>query len=103
MKKKRAHPQEDNYQFLLAKKSDKKPKKSPENKDLESIITKTVEKLLKEQQDKDKHINPSPRQNSVSSPNDSDGFSDTIQFAQDPNDYDSGMSFDSIALHNLDT
>ncbi|KAK4376794.1 hypothetical protein RND71_003090 [Anisodus tanguticus] len=23
--------------------------------------------------------------------------------AQDPNDYDSGMSFDSIALHNLDT
>ena len=26
-------------------------------------------------------------------------MSDTMQFAQDPNDDDSGMSFDSVALH----
>ena len=69
-------------------------------------MTQTVEKLLKQQQEKDKHINQSPiqspRQDSVSSPNNSDNFSDSMQFAQDPNDDDSGMSFDSIALHNLD-
>lgn len=84
-----------------------KIKKSQKNKDLESLITQTVEKLLKQQQEKDKHINPSPilnpRQESVSSPNNLDEFSDSIQFAQDPNDDDSAMSFDSIALHNLDT
>ena len=84
-----------------------KIKKSPKNIDLESLITQTVEKLLKQQQEKDKHINPSPiqspRQDSVSSPNNSNNISDSMQFAQDPNDDDSGMSFDSIALHNLDT
>ena len=84
-----------------------KVKKSQKNKDLESLITQTVEKLLKQKQEEDKHINPSPiqslRQDSISSPNNSNNMSDTMQFAQDPNDDDSGMSFDSIALHNLDT
>ncbi|WP_353805884.1 hypothetical protein, partial [Acinetobacter baumannii] len=83
-----------------------KIKKSQKNKDLESLITQTVEKLLRQKQEKYKHINPSPiqspRQDSISSPNNSDNNSDSMQFVQDPNDDDSGMSFDSIA-NNLDT
>ena len=39
-----------------------KTKKSQKNKDLEFLITQTVEKLLKQKQEKDKHINPSPIQ-----------------------------------------
>ena len=84
-----------------------KIKKSKKNKDLEFLITQTVEKLLKQKQEKDKHINSSPiqspRQDSTPSPNNFDNFLDSMQFAQDPNDDHSGMSFDSIALHNLDT
>ena len=84
-----------------------KVKKAQKNKELEFLITQTVEKLLKQKQEKDKHINPSPiqspRQDSTPSPNNFDNFLDSMQFAQDPNDDHSGMSFDSIALHNLDT
>ena len=57
-----------------------KIKKSQKNKDLEFLITQTVEKLLKQKQEKDKHINPSPiqspRQDSISSTNNSDNISD---------------------------
>ena len=67
-----------------------KIKKAQKNKDLESLITQTVEKLLRQKQEKDKHINSSPiqspRQDSISSPNNSDNISDSMQFAQDPND-----------------
>ncbi|WP_353805527.1 hypothetical protein, partial [Acinetobacter baumannii] len=95
-----------------------KVKKAQKNKELEFLITQTVEKLLKQRQEKDKHINPSPIQSprhinpspiqsprriSTPSSNNSANFEDPMQFAQDPNDDDSGASFDSIALHNLDT
>ena len=46
---------------------------------------------------------PSPISSQKSSQKNSEENLETMQFAQDPNDDDSGMSFDSIALHNLDT
>ena len=107
VKKMKDYLQEEDYNFLSTRLLDKKLKNPKKNKDLESLITQTVEKLLKQKQEEDKHINPSPiqspRQDSISSPNNSDNISDSIHFAQDPNDDDSGMSFDSVALHNLDT
>ena len=106
----KVHLPEEDYHFHSARKLDRKLKNPKKNKDLEFLITQTVEKLLKQKQENDKHINPSPiqspiqrpRQESTPSPNNSDNFLDSMQFAQDPNDDDSGMSFDSIALHNLD-
>ena len=103
----KGHLLEEGYHFHLTRLLDKKLKNPQKNKDLESLITQTIEKLLKQKQEKDKHINPStiqsPRQDSVSSQNNFDNISDSMQFAQDPNDDDSGMCFDSISLHNLDT
>ncbi|KAG5586669.1 hypothetical protein H5410_047103 [Solanum commersonii] len=78
--------------------------KKKKNDKIESIIKKTLEKFFQQ----DKHVIPTPNQ-------DPDGdrlVPDTehygehayYQDAQDPNeDDDLGMSFDSIALHNLDT
>ena len=103
----KVHLPEEDYHFHSTRQLDRKLKNPKKNKDLEFLITQTVEKLLKQKQEKDKHINPSPiqspRQDSTPSPNNSDNFEDSMQFAQDPNDDDSGASFDSIALHNLDT
>ena len=74
-------------------------------KDIEFLNTKTVEKLLKQKQEQDKYMikDPSPIPSQKSSQKNSEENLETMQFAQDPNDDDSGMSFDSIALHNLDT
>ncbi|KAK4357945.1 hypothetical protein RND71_023555 [Anisodus tanguticus] len=91
----------------------------PQN-NIEQIIKNTLESIFKEQirpAVQDKHENPvAPEINSgiISGQNneDIDHVSETssenenelIQEGQDPNeDDDSGMSFDSIALHNLDT
>ena len=46
---------------------------------------------------------PSSIPSKKSSQENSEDYLETMQFAQNPNDDDSGMSFDSIALHNLDT
>ncbi|WMV10102.1 hypothetical protein MTR67_003487 [Solanum verrucosum] len=104
--------------------------KKKKNYKIESIIKKTLEKFF--QQGQDKHVitppNPDPsgdrlvpnterdRTNtrrdttdnnitrSISSGKEDYGEHSYYEDAQDPNnDDDSGMSFDSIALHNLDT
>ena len=46
---------------------------------------------------------PSPIPSPENSQENSEENLEIIQFSQDPNDDDSGMSFDSIALHNLNT
>ena len=45
---------------------------------------------------------PSPIPSQKISQENSEENLETMQFAQNSNDDDSGMSFDSIALHNLD-
>ena len=82
-----------------------KTKKTQKTKDIEFLITKTVEKLLKQKQEQDKYMikDPSPIPSPENSQENSEENLEIIQFSQDPNDDDSGMSFDSIALHNLDT
>ncbi|KAJ8573858.1 hypothetical protein K7X08_010369 [Anisodus acutangulus] len=103
-----------------------RPIKKGQTKDIEQIIKETLEKIFKEQTEaksEDKHENPvatpptstvTPEQNPENNQNlDSiDHVSETSSdneflesnYAQDPNEnYDSGMSFDSVALHNLDT
>ncbi|KAG5579172.1 hypothetical protein H5410_049799 [Solanum commersonii] len=95
--------------------------KKKKNDKIEKIIKKTLEKFF-QQQDQDKHVipipNPDPNgerlvpdtehssgNNNVTSSGEEDyGEHAYYQDAQDPNeDDDSGMSFDFIALHNLDT
>ncbi|KAK4342943.1 hypothetical protein RND71_038759 [Anisodus tanguticus] len=99
-------------------------------KDIEQIIKETLENLFKEKMIKDsqepetKHVtsieltepvptgNPQPILSGenedidhVSETSSDEEFrqSNYAQEAQDPNGYDSGMSFDSVARHNLDT
>ncbi|KAG5588388.1 hypothetical protein H5410_048822 [Solanum commersonii] len=102
--------------------------KKKKNDKIESIIKKTLEKIF-QSQGHDKHINPDPSRDKLvpdlerdrintslrgdcSSNNnvtrslsfgEEDYARENYQDAQDPDDDDSGMSFDSIALHNLDT
>ncbi|KAG5588390.1 hypothetical protein H5410_048824 [Solanum commersonii] len=106
--------------------------KKKKNDKIESIITKTLEKFF-QSQGQDKHINPDPNpdpsrdklvpdleqdrintssrgdcssNNNVTrslSSGEKDYARENYQDAQDPDDDDSGMSFDSIDLHNLDT
>ncbi|KAK4343778.1 hypothetical protein RND71_036872 [Anisodus tanguticus] len=83
-----------------------------QQKNIEKIVKETLEQIfLKPQKEFTVPIRYN-RRNQFSVPE--DHISDTshvsntdpenVQEAQDPNDaYDSGMSFDSIALHNLDT
>ncbi|KAK4360205.1 hypothetical protein RND71_019157 [Anisodus tanguticus] len=96
----------------------RKTKKKPQQ-NIEQIIKDTLENIFKEQirpKMEDKHENPVttapeiPRQNRGLNTEDIDHVSETssenelIQYAQDPNENDdSGMSFDSIAEHNLNT
>ncbi|KAK4370208.1 hypothetical protein RND71_009683 [Anisodus tanguticus] len=96
----------------------RKTKKKPQQ-NIEQIIKDTLENIFKEQirpKLEDKHENPVttalevPRQNRGLNIEDIDHVSETssedelIQNAQDPNENDdSGMSFDSIAEHNLNT
>ncbi|KAG5587548.1 hypothetical protein H5410_047982 [Solanum commersonii] len=75
---------------------------------IESIIKKMLEKFF--QQGQDKHVIPTPNPDPngdrliPSSGEEDYGEHAYYQDAQDPNeDDDSGMSFDSIALHNHDT
>ncbi|KAG5602094.1 hypothetical protein H5410_033464 [Solanum commersonii] len=89
--------------------------KKKKNDKIKSIIKQTLEKFF--QQGQDKHIittqKPDPnsptnnRTRSLSSGEENlenYGKHSYYQDAQNPNeDDDSGMSFDSIALHNLDT
>ncbi|KAG5582809.1 hypothetical protein H5410_053436 [Solanum commersonii] len=98
--------------------------KKKKNDKIESIIKKTLETFF--QQGQDKHVIPIPNSDTerdkidTSSRRDSSGNNNVTrslsfgeedygehayyQDAQDPNeDDDSGMSFDFIALHNLDT
>ncbi|KAK4380392.1 hypothetical protein RND71_002254 [Anisodus tanguticus] len=101
-----------------------------QTKKLEQIIKETIEKLFKEkmisdsQEPETKHVtsieliepvpagNPQPILSGenedidhVSETSSDEEFrqSNYAQEAQDPNGYDSGMSFDSVARHNLDT
>ncbi|KAJ8565901.1 hypothetical protein K7X08_008477 [Anisodus acutangulus] len=103
-----------------------RPIKKGQTKNIEQIIKETLEKIFKEQMDaksEDKHENPvatpptaslTTEQNPENNQNldNIDHVSETSSdneflesnYAQDPNEnYDSGMSFDSVALHNLDT
>ncbi|KAK4342792.1 hypothetical protein RND71_038608 [Anisodus tanguticus] len=88
----------------------KQTKKKPQ-KNIEQIIKDTLEELFKNKNlsqnsppEQTKHVTaielteltPVPTLNPEQN-------SDYAQDAQDPNDYDSGMSFDSVARHNLDT
>ncbi|WMV42139.1 hypothetical protein MTR67_035524, partial [Solanum verrucosum] len=102
--------------------------KRKKNYKIESIIKKTLEKFFQQRQDKhaittqnpdpsgDRLVPDTERINterdtsgnnitrSLSSGEEDYGEHSYYQDAQDPNeDDDSGMSFDSIALHNLDT
>ncbi|KAM3283822.1 hypothetical protein P3S67_022620 [Capsicum chacoense] len=91
------------------------------NKQIEIIVKQTLEKLFSSQE-QDKHMNnkdkpststdrvvPDMNSTDVNIPRSSDEkddiFEDSLlQNARDPyEDDDSGMSFDTIALHNLDT
>ncbi|KAK4363656.1 hypothetical protein RND71_018897 [Anisodus tanguticus] len=68
--------------------------KKQQTKNIEQIIKETLENIFKEQTE--------ARQEETSS--DNEFLESNYQDAQDPNaDDDSGMSFDSVALHNLDT
>ncbi|KAM3307459.1 hypothetical protein P3S67_009202 [Capsicum chacoense] len=77
---------------------------------IETIIKQTLDRFFS-QQTQDKHVDEQPSTNTdrlVPEINDEDINEDNefthFQDAQDPyKDDDSGMSFDSIALHNLDT
>ncbi|KAK4364659.1 hypothetical protein RND71_016017 [Anisodus tanguticus] len=91
-----------------------KQTKKKQQKNIEQIVKDTLEQIFREQitnqtQEPEKDIRQSSgRRNIFQVPEDhvSDTGSDKNyeQDAQDPNDaYDSGMSFDSVALHNLDT
>ncbi|KAJ8565285.1 hypothetical protein K7X08_007861 [Anisodus acutangulus] len=96
--------------------------KKKKNKNIEKIIEETLARILQKDTtqnkgaEQDKHVNPpitsssqlpvdSQDQNSDNENEEhvSDSDVQDTHDAQDPNDYDSGMSFDSIALHNLDT
>ncbi|KAK4354806.1 hypothetical protein RND71_027000 [Anisodus tanguticus] len=81
---------------------------------IEKVIKDTLEQLFREKESSQKFTeqNPIPvPQNTERNNEDIDHVSETssdqsdyAQDAQDPNDaYDSGMSFDSVARHNLDT
>ncbi|KAG5579173.1 hypothetical protein H5410_049800 [Solanum commersonii] len=81
--------------------------KKKKNDKIENIIKKTLEKFF-QQQDQDKHVipTPNPDQNGERLVPDTEHYGEHAYYqdAQDPNeDDDSGMSFDFIALHNLDT
>jgi len=89
--------------------------KRKKNEKIEKIIKQTLENFFQEKEEQDKHIvknpslsprspSPSPRLNSGREQS-SEETNDYLNYqdAQDPNDYDSGMSFDSEAIHNLDT
>ncbi|KAJ8568257.1 hypothetical protein K7X08_020979 [Anisodus acutangulus] len=93
--------------------------KKEKNKSIEQIIKETLENIFKEQQEaitEDKHENPvvasMTTEQNPGLDDDIDHVSETSSdnnllesnYAQDPNDNDdSGMSFDSVALHNLST
>ncbi|KAK4345030.1 hypothetical protein RND71_035206 [Anisodus tanguticus] len=81
-------------------------RKKPQAKDIEQIIKSTLESIFKEQIRpimEDKHENPVTTAPEISRQN--RGLNtEYIDHAQDPNENDdSGMSFDSIAEHNLNT
>ncbi|OIS96878.1 hypothetical protein A4A49_52739 [Nicotiana attenuata] len=89
--------------------------KRKKNEKIEDIIKQTLENFFKEKE-QDKHMvnNPgdsSPEMSNLSterseSSGEDNNYEDenlNYQDAQDPYEDDSGMSFDSIALHNLDT
>ena len=88
--------------------------KKKKNEKIENIVKETLEKFF-QTKEQDKHIvkDPSPElspRQGMSPVHNSDFEGDDINFqdsafqdSQDPNDVDFGMSFDSIALHNLDT
>ncbi|KAK4338264.1 hypothetical protein RND71_042751 [Anisodus tanguticus] len=79
-------------------------KKKPQTKDIEQIIKSTLENIFKEQIRpimEDKHENPVTTAPEISRQN--RGLN-TEDIDHDPNENDdSGMSFDSIAEHNLNT
>ncbi|KAK4347568.1 hypothetical protein RND71_033907 [Anisodus tanguticus] len=83
-----------------------------QNKKIEQIIKETLEKIFKEQTEVSRAPEQNPERNQNSDGNSIDHVSNTSSdneflksnYAQDPNDnYDSSMSFDSVARHNLDT
>ncbi|OIT26273.1 hypothetical protein A4A49_65624 [Nicotiana attenuata] len=82
--------------------------KKKKNEKIENIIKQTLENFFQEKEKQDKHmikspsLNPSPER-SQSSGDYEDEDHLNYQDAQDPYEDDSGMSFDSIALHSLDT
>lgn len=82
-------------------------RKKKETKRIQKIIHDTLKKFLETQTKEVILENPKIEQISKSSDSEGEGeyYDPTIdQFAQDPNeDNDSGMSFDSVALHNLET
>ncbi|KAK4368215.1 hypothetical protein RND71_012007 [Anisodus tanguticus] len=88
--------------------------KRGQNKSIEQIIKDTIESIFKEQIQTQTEASLIPRQNSELNQNldNIDHVSETSSdneflesnYAQDPNEHDdSGMSFDSVALHNLST
>ncbi|OIT20625.1 hypothetical protein A4A49_62772 [Nicotiana attenuata] len=85
--------------------------KKKKNEKIESIIKQTLENFFQEKEKQDKHMikspsfNPSPERSQSSGEDDNHEDEDNLNYqdAQDPYEDDSGMSFDSIALHNLDT
>ncbi|KAG5571859.1 hypothetical protein H5410_061625 [Solanum commersonii] len=106
--------------IIYSQTTKKKLHKKKKNDKIEKIIKKTLEKFF-QSQGQDKHVIPNPIPNpdpngerlvpdmenittSLSSGEDDYGNNAYYQDAQDPNDDDdSGMSFDSITLQNLDT
>ncbi|KAK4345029.1 hypothetical protein RND71_035205 [Anisodus tanguticus] len=84
-------------------------RKKPQTKDIEQIIKSTLESIFKEQIRpimEDKHENPNRGLNTeyIDHVSETSSENELIQHAQDPNENDdSGMSFDSIAEHNLNT
>ncbi|XP_070041065.1 uncharacterized protein [Nicotiana tomentosiformis] len=76
--------------------------KKKKNEKIEDIVKQTLEKFFQERKKQDKYM--IKNFSSEISPRQCSGEDDNLNYqdAQDPSD-DSGMSFDSIALHNLDT
>ncbi|KAK4375122.1 hypothetical protein RND71_005799 [Anisodus tanguticus] len=89
-----------------SRKIKKKDKSKKENSpDIERMIKDTIEKMFREREVSQKSQSQEPEQITSRGTSSDREFleSNYVQDAQDPNDYDSGMSFDSIALYNLDT
>ncbi|OIT35662.1 hypothetical protein A4A49_59212, partial [Nicotiana attenuata] len=85
--------------------------KKKKNEKIEDIIKQTLENFFQEKEKQETHMIKNPSLNLSPERSQSTGEDDNYedenhlnyQDAQDPYEDDLGMSFDSIALHNLDT